>query len=150
MRVCIALASAACVLLAAALGTIGPSGSRAVAQATTTPTTLSCNLYRCQGGPGDVCADVAWSVALTIDVAGERARGGDIRDWVQATIVPDQVTFGRQVAGAVAIDSETFVVSRTTLEMNWAWSRTPPAGTTTGTPLTATANYRCHVVQPQF
>jgi hypothetical protein len=108
-------------------------------------TNLTCQLRGCTG---EACTGVAQTVALSIDVEGARARGGEISDWVAATIEPDLVTFSLDVSDAAGTAEQTYAVSRTSLGMTWRRSSAPATPPTTAPG--AVARYQCRLVHAQF
>jgi len=111
-------------------------------------TSLSCQLRSCTGKPSSICPGVPEMVGLTIDLAGARARGGNLPDWVAARVEPDTVTFSRDVTDASGTDLQSYTVSRASLTMTWRWSEEPSTDPTDA--VDATARYQCRIVHPQF
>lgn len=130
--------------MAAALG-LGALDARAqYAQVTS----LSCHLRSCTGEPGSVCPGVSSVLHITIDLDHARARGGNVPEWVEATVDPDLVVFSRNVVDASGMDRQSYSVDRASLATTWRRSSTP-----TGSPeatVDASAQYQCWIVHPAF
>jgi len=111
-------------------------------------TSLSCQLRSCTGKPGNVCPGVSSVMHITIDLDHARARGGNVPEWVDATVEPDLVVFSRNVVDASGMDRQSYSVDRTSLATTWRWLSTP-----TGSPeatVDASARYQCWIVHPAF
>ena len=111
-------------------------------------TSLSCELRSCTSKPGTVCPDVGSFLRITIDLDHARARGGNVPEWVEASIEPDFVTFSRNVVDATGMDRQSYSVNRSSLTMSWRWLTTP-AGSPEAS-VDASAQYQCRLVHPQF
>jgi hypothetical protein len=85
---------------------------------------------------------------ITIDLDHARARGGNVPEWVDATVDPDLVVFSRNVVDASGMDRQSYSVDRASLATTWRWLSTP-----TGSPdaaVDASAQYQCWLVHPAF
>jgi hypothetical protein len=131
-----------CMAVALALGTLH------VRAQYSDVTSLSCQMRSCSSKPGTVCPDVGSLLGITIDIEHARARGGNVPEWVDATIDPDLVTFSRNVVDASGMDRQSYSVNRASLAMTWRWLSTPTGSPDTG--VDASARYQCWLVHPQF
>jgi hypothetical protein len=131
-----------CIAAALALGTLG------VRAQYSDVTTLSCQMRSCTSKPGTVCPDVGSLLHITIDLDHARARGGNVPEWVDATIDPDLVTFSRNVVDESGMDRQSYSVNRASLAMTWRWLSTPTGSSETS--VDASAHYQCQLVHPQF
>ena len=111
-------------------------------------TNLSCQLRSCTSKPGTVCPDVGSMLRIAIDLDHARARGGNVPEWVEASIEPDFVTFSRNVVDASGMDRQSYSVNRASLTMTWRWLTTPAGSPETS--VDASAQYQCRLVHPQF
>lgn len=111
-------------------------------------TSLSCHLRSCSGQPGTVCPDVPSAMQITIDLDHARARGGNVPDWVEATIDPDHVVFSRDVVDASGTDRESYSVDRTSLTTTWHRQSTPTGASEAA--VDASARYQCWLVHRAF
>jgi hypothetical protein len=111
-------------------------------------TNLSCQMRSCTSKPGTVCPDVGSFLRVAIDLDHARARGGNVPEWVDASIDPDFVTFSLNVVDATGMDRQSYSVDRASLGMTWRWLSTPASSPEAS--VDASAQYQCRLVHAQF